>query len=100
MYGSTSERSSHKRIDDLFANPISADEGANYVKHLFIKLSTLSPYISGSNSVKQATPLDQCVYPSFRGIEAFFSVCLFPHWVSGSLLILNKVDDSNLYIGW
>ena len=61
MDGLTSERFSHKRIDDLFANPISADKGAIYAKHLFLDLSTLSPYVSGPNSVKIATPLDQYV---------------------------------------
>ena len=57
----TSQRFSHKRIDDLFTNPISADKGANYAQHLFLNLSTLSPYISGPNSVKIATPLQEYV---------------------------------------
>lgn len=44
----TSERFSHQRIDDLFANPssISADNGARYSKYLHMNLSTLSPHIS------------------------------------------------------
>lgn len=75
MYQSTdptdalmSQRFSHKRIDDLFANPISADKGANYAKQLFLNLSTLSPYVSGPNSVKIATPLKQYVNP-FSGVS-------------------------------
>lgn len=64
---STSQRFSHKRIDDLFKNPINADKGAKYAKRLFLNLSTLSPYVSGPNSVKIATPLEQYVTtPKFR----------------------------------
>ena len=66
----TSQRLSHKRIDDLFANPISADKGAKYAKHLFLNLSTLSPHISGPNSVKVATPLDQYVALHIQGAQA------------------------------
>ena len=40
-------RFSHQRIDDLFANPISADKGAQYAKYLYMDLSTLSPHVSG-----------------------------------------------------
>jgi homoaconitate hydratase len=43
----TFKRFSHQRIDELFANRISADEGAKYAKHLYLNLSTLSPYVSG-----------------------------------------------------
>ncbi|KAM0803973.1 homoaconitase [Usnea florida] len=75
MYGSTTERSSHKRIDDLFANPISADKGANYAKHLFLNLSTLSPYISGPNSVKRATPLDQLVAQDIKINKSYLVSC-------------------------
>ena len=41
----TFQRFTHQRIDDLFA------------KNLYLNLSSLSPYISGPNSVKVATPL-------------------------------------------
>lgn len=71
---STSQRFSHKRIDDLFMNPISADKGATYVKHLFLNLSTLSPYVSGPNSVKIATPLKQ--YVSHSPIRAVSGVAI------------------------
>ena len=59
-----SQRFSHKRIDELFANPISADKDAYYAKNLFLNLSTLSPYVSGPNSVKIATPLKEYVVSS------------------------------------
>ncbi|KAK3075547.1 mitochondrial Homoaconitase [Teratosphaeriaceae sp. CCFEE 6253] len=53
----TTSRFNHQRLDDLFAAPLSADQGAAYAKQLFLDLSTLSPYVSGPNSVKVATPL-------------------------------------------
>ncbi|KAI1404630.1 homoaconitase [Hypoxylon fuscum] len=54
---SAGERFTHDRIDELFANPLRADSGAQYVKQLYLNLSTLSPYVSGPNSVKISTPL-------------------------------------------
>ena len=53
----TSNRFNHERLDELFSNPLSADKGASYAKELYLDLSTLSPYVSGPNSVKVATPL-------------------------------------------
>lgn len=53
----TAARFNHQRLDELFANPISADKSATYAKSLTLNLSTLSPYVSGPNSVKVATPL-------------------------------------------
>jgi homoaconitate hydratase len=61
----------HERIDKLFTATgivgqqsghifkpaLAADKGAVYAKELFLDLSTLSPYVSGPNSVKIATPL-------------------------------------------
>ena len=38
------KRFSHERVDDLFANPVVADQGARYAKYLHMNLSTLSPY--------------------------------------------------------
>jgi homoaconitate hydratase len=56
---STRQRITHERIDELFANRLSADPDAVYAKQLYINLSTLSPYVSGPNSVKVATPLHE-----------------------------------------
>lgn len=50
-------RFTHQRIDDLIQNQLVADKGAKYAKSLYLNLSTLSPYVSGPNSVKVATPL-------------------------------------------
>ncbi|KFX95613.1 hypothetical protein O988_05723 [Pseudogymnoascus sp. VKM F-3808] len=51
------DRFSHALIEKLSTNPVKADPGATYAKSLFLDLSTLSPYVSGPNSVKVATPL-------------------------------------------
>lgn len=50
----------HARLEELFSDPslLSADKGASYAKTLYLDLSTLSPYVSGPNSVKVATPLE------------------------------------------
>jgi homoaconitate hydratase len=53
----TVTRFNHQRLDTLFENPLSADKGAKYAKYITLNLSTLSPYVSGPNSVKVATPL-------------------------------------------
>ncbi|RKF74634.1 Homoaconitase, mitochondrial [Golovinomyces cichoracearum] len=47
----------HSRIDNLLISKLFADPGASYAKSLYLNLSTLSPFISGPNSVKIATPL-------------------------------------------
>ena len=52
-----SARFVHERLDELFKQPLRADPGATYAKTLHLDLSTLSPYVSGPNSVKVATPL-------------------------------------------
>ena len=67
------QRFIHSRIDGLFADPISADKGAKYAKYLHLNLSTLSPYVSGPNSVKIATPLDELA-PQDIGIDKAYLV--------------------------
>ena len=58
MFSSDSNpRFSHTRIDSLINSPLVADKGASYAKSLYLNLSTLSPYVSGPNSVKIATPV-------------------------------------------
>ena len=50
-------RFNHTAIDNLEQHQLQADVGAKYAKSLYLNLSTLSPYVSGPNSVKIATPL-------------------------------------------
>lgn len=55
----TSERVNHKRIDETIADPVTADSDAVYAKQLYLDLSTLSPHVSGPNSTKISTPLNE-----------------------------------------
>src|SRR2546421_8522153 len=72
---STSERFSHARLDQLFEQRIEADKGAQYAKHLHLDLGTLSPYVSGANSVKVATPLGELESQSIKINKAYLVSC-------------------------
>jgi homoaconitate hydratase len=72
---STSERFSHPRLDQLFEKRIEADKGAQYAKCLHLDLSTLSPYVSGPNSVKVATPLMELEAQSIKINKAYLVSC-------------------------
>lgn len=79
----------HSRIDQLFSptgiagqklGPIytpalTADKGATYAKHLYLDLSTLSPYVSGPNSVKVATPLAELQAQDTQINKAYLVSC-------------------------
>ncbi|KAI4137268.1 MAG: hypothetical protein L6R39_007375 [Caloplaca ligustica] len=65
----------HQRLDDLFANQLSADRGAKYAKYLHLNLSTLSPYVSGPNSVKVATPLQELAANNVQIDKAYLVSC-------------------------
>ncbi|KAL1982826.1 hypothetical protein VTN96DRAFT_826 [Rasamsonia emersonii] len=65
----------HPRLDELFANPLTADKGAKYAKELFLDLSTLSPYVSGPNSVKVATPLNELEAQNIKVDKAYLVSC-------------------------
>ena len=71
----TSERFSHERIDDIFTYQVNADEGAKYAKNLYLDLSSLSPYVSGPNSVKVATPLLDLEAQSVKIDKAYLVSC-------------------------
>jgi homoaconitate hydratase len=68
-------RFTHARIDDLIANQLSADKGAKYAKSLYLNLSTLSPYVSGPNSVKVATPLRDLEAKNIKLNKAYLVSC-------------------------
>ncbi|KAL8685164.1 MAG: hypothetical protein Q9218_007934, partial [Villophora microphyllina] len=63
------------RLDELFANQLSADKGAKYAKYLHLDLSTLSPYVSGPNSVKVATPLSDLAAQDIQINKAYLVSC-------------------------
>lgn len=73
--GSTSQRFTHQRVESLFSDPLSADSGAIYAKQFFLDLSTLSPYVSGPNSVKIATRLDELSPQGIRIDKAYLVSC-------------------------
>ncbi|PVI03864.1 homoaconitase mitochondrial precursor, partial [Periconia macrospinosa] len=79
----------HERIDKLFTATgivgektghifqpaLAADKGATYAKELFLDLSTLSPYVSGPNSVKVATPLLELQAQDIKVNKAYLVSC-------------------------
>ncbi|KAI0205678.1 homoaconitase [Astrocystis sublimbata] len=69
------ERISHEKIDELYANPIKADQGARYAKQLYLNLSSLSPYVSGPNSVKVSTPLSELGPKNIKVDKAYIVSC-------------------------
>ncbi|KUI54487.1 Homoaconitase, mitochondrial [Cytospora mali] len=71
----TRERITHEKIDELYANPVRADPGAHYAKQLYLNLSTLSPYISGPNSVKISTPLSDLALKKIKVDRAYIVSC-------------------------
>ena len=71
----TSDRFNHERLDELFANPLKADKGAQYTKELYLDLSTLSPFVSGPNSVKVATPLADLEQQDIKIDKAYLVSC-------------------------
>ncbi len=68
-------RFTHERIDELLANQLRADPGAQYAKSLYLNLSTLSPYVSGPNSVKMATPLRDLEAQDIKVNKAYLVSC-------------------------
>lgn len=65
----------HTRIDDLIQNQLMADPGATYAKSLYLNLSTLSPFVSGPNSVKVATPLRDLEARNIKLNKAYLVSC-------------------------
>ncbi|KAL1390163.1 homoaconitase [Phyllosticta capitalensis] len=68
-------RFNHERLDELFENAPVADPGATYAKKLYLDLSTLTPYVSGPNSVKVATPLPDLEAQDIKVNKAYLVSC-------------------------
>jgi len=68
-------RFTHARIDELFQDNLVADKGAKYAKQLYLDLNSLSPYISGPNSVKVATPLVDLEAQNIKIDKAYLVSC-------------------------
>ncbi|PNY25596.1 Homoaconitase, mitochondrial [Tolypocladium capitatum] len=71
----TRERITHNKIDELYADPMQADPGAYYAKKLYLNLSSLSPYVSGPNSVKISTPLSELAPKNIKVDKAYIVSC-------------------------
>ena len=54
---------------------LSAYKGATYAKQLYLDLSTLSPYVSGPNSVKVATPVNHLSAQDIKVDKAYIVSC-------------------------
>lgn len=68
-------RFTHDRLQSLFASRFSADADAQYSKRLYLDLSTLSPYVSGPNSVKVATPVVELEAQDIKVDRAYLISC-------------------------
>jgi homoaconitate hydratase len=68
-------RINHEVLDELFENPVTADKNAVYAKHISLDLSTLSPFVSGPNSVKVATPLHELEPQNIKIHKAYLVSC-------------------------
>ena len=64
-----------ERVDKLFSDPVSADSGATYAKYLHLNLSSLTPYVSGPNSVKISTPLKDLAAQNMKIDKAYLVSC-------------------------
>ncbi|KAK6373866.1 mitochondrial Homoaconitase [Exophiala oligosperma] len=68
-------RFSHPRLDQLFENQLTAEKGAQYAKSLYLDLNTLSPYVSGPNPLKVATPLNVLEDQNIKINKAYLVSC-------------------------
>ena len=68
-------RFTHKRVDELLENRLMPDKGAKYAKRLYLDLSSLAPYVSGPNSVKVATPLNELAAQNIKVDRAYLVSC-------------------------
>lgn len=73
--GEKKSRFTHESIDELVANKLVADKGATYAKSYYLNLSTLSPFVSGPNSVKIATPLRDLEKQDIKLNKAYLVSC-------------------------
>ncbi|KAI4742901.1 hypothetical protein E4T50_06694 [Aureobasidium sp. EXF-12298] len=71
----TATRFNHQRLDTLFEKPLTADKNAKYAKELFLDLESLCPYVSGPNSVKVATPLNELNAQDIKVNKAYLVSC-------------------------
>ncbi|KAI9002112.1 homoaconitase mitochondrial precursor [Hyaloraphidium curvatum] len=64
------------RIEEAWKGRLEPDAGARYAKHLTLDLSTVSPYLSGPNSVKVASPLAELEKKDIKIQKAYLVSCV------------------------
>ncbi|KAI7851502.1 hypothetical protein BDC45DRAFT_445477 [Circinella umbellata] len=69
-------RINNETIQGLIDNPLTPGSNATYAKKLTLDLSTLTPYISGPNSVKVATPLAELEAKDIKISKAYLVSCV------------------------
>lgn len=69
-------RINNETIQALIDNPIQPSPNATYAKKLTLDLSTLSPHVSGPNSVKVATPLADLEAQNININKAYLVSCV------------------------
>lgn len=62
-------------VKALEENRVTLDSDAVYAKHLRLDLATLSPYVSGPNSVKVSTPLNALAKQDIKINKAYLVSC-------------------------
>jgi homoaconitate hydratase len=73
--GKSHSRLNVERIKQLLEKPLRPEPGATYAKEVTIDLSTISPYVSGPNSVKKATPLAELEAQDIKIHKAYLLSC-------------------------
>lgn len=68
-------RVNEKTVQDLIDKAQAADSDAYYAKHLILDLSTLSPYVSGPNSVKVSNSLADLSAQNLKVNKAYLVSC-------------------------
>ncbi|CAG8590123.1 4406_t:CDS:2 [Ambispora gerdemannii] len=69
-------RINHERIDVIEREAIKVSPNAYYAKHLTLDLSTLSPHVSGPNSVKISTSLSELEKKNISINKAYLLSCV------------------------
>ncbi|SPO32727.1 probable LYS4 - homoaconitase precursor [Ustilago trichophora] len=64
------------RLDELSRTLLRPDSDALYSKHLTLDLATLVPHVSGPNSVKVSTPLDELASQNIGINKAYLVSCV------------------------
>lgn len=91
-------------VGNIESNPIEADSDAQYAKKLTLDLSTVSPIVSGPNSVKVSTPLSELSAQNIPIHKAYLVSCtnsrLSDIEAAASVIKGKKVADGvEFYVG-